>query len=185
MTKRIYLDHASTTYLDKQVKTAMDSYWEKKFGNASAIYKEGLEAKTALDNARDIIADLIGVRSDEIIFTSGGTEGNNLAIFGMINGLLGGATSKLKPHIITSNIEHHSVLRPIEELEKSGRVEATYVKVEKNGIVSPKDVVRALKQNTVLVSIMYANNEIGTIQPISEISKVIRNFRNRQLPTTN
>ena len=201
MTKRIYLDHASTTYLDKQVKTAMDSYWEKKFGNASAIYKEGLEAKTALDNAREIIADLIGVRSDEIIFTSGGTEGNNLAIFGMINSILLQATSckftpsgnevslsglqaNNKPHVITSNIEHHSVLRPIQELERTGAIEATYIKVEKNGIVDPKNIAGALKPNTVLISIMYANNEIGAIQPISEISKVIKNFRNRQSQAT-
>ena len=189
--KRIYLDHAATTYLDKRVKAVMEPYWSKNFGNASAIYKEGRDAKNALEKSRKTIADLIRARAEEITFTSGGTEGNNLAIFGVINSYevqLRKILTKLnfvKPHIITSNIEHHSVLHPIEELEKRGIIEATYIKVEKNGVVNPKDIAEALKPNTVLVSIMYANNEIGTIQPISEIAKIIRDFRNRQLQTTN
>jgi cysteine desulfurase len=181
--KRIYLDHAATTYLDKRVKNAMDSYWHKNFGNASAIYKEGREAKIVLDGSRRIIADLIGARSDEIIFTSGGTEGNNLAILGVIANV--GkfhfpGTKSAKPHVITSNIEHHSVLYPIKELEKRKLIEASYIKAGKNGIINSKDVAGELRSSTVLISIMYANNEIGTIQPISEISKIVKNVRNRQ-----
>lgn len=185
---RIYLDHAATTYMDSRVLRAMIPFFAENFGNASAIYKEGRDAKMVLDNSRKNIAELIGARSEEIIFTGGGTEGNNLAIKGAVfnyietenNNKLGGATALhrfQKPHIITTNIEHHSVLTLVEHLEKTGKIEATYIKVKPNGIVDPLDIAENLKENTVLVSIMYANNEIGTIQPISEIAKVVRNFR--------
>lgn len=173
--KRIYLDHAATTYTDKRVLRAMEPYFTKNFGNASAIYEEGRMAKKTLEEARKNIASLIFCSPDEIIFTGGGTESNNLAIKGLIFNYI--LTENKKPHIITSNIEHHSVLHLIEHLEKTGEIEATYIKVKQNGIVDPRDIQNALKENTILVSIMYANNEIGTIQPISEIAKIIRNFR--------
>lgn len=179
--KRIYLDHAATTFVDARVKRAMEPFFAKNFGNASALYEEGRTAKTALDSSRKTIAGLIYARPEEIIFTGGGTESNNLAIQGVV---AKSAEVKL-PHMITSNIEHHSVLHLMEHLEKSGKIEATYIKVKPSGIVDSRDVEKALKENTVLVSIMYANNEIGTIQPISEISKIIRNFRNRKIPNFN
>ncbi len=195
MKKRIYLDHAATTYVDSRVLRAMQPFFAKNFGNASALYEEGRAAKTALEDSRKKIADLIGTSKEEIIFTSGGTESNNIAILGILNSMsdmrhptnIKNVTSKeiQKPHIITSNIEHHSVISLIEHLEKNGKIEATYIKVKQNGILDSRDIAANLKENTILVSIMYANNEIGTIQPISEISKIIRNFRNRQFPNSN
>lgn len=161
--KRIYLDHAATTPVDPRVEKAMDEFFAREFGNPSSLYKEGREAKRAIDTARADIAKIIGARPEEIIFTSGGTESNNLAIFGVAN---------KKGHIITTKIEHHSVLNPIKFLEKQG-FDVTWLDVDKDGIVNPKDVEKALKPSTILVSIMYANNEIGTIQPIKEIGKIL------------
>lgn len=187
--KRIYLDHAATTPLDSRVREVMESYQKSNFGNPSALYQEGREASQTLEKARKEIAETINARSDEIIFTSGGTESDNLAIFGIINALGHLVSKSAKPHIITTKFEHHAVLEPCHILEKKGLADVTYLKVGKDGVVDPKDVEKALKPpsnssgqgGTVLVSIMYANNEVGTIQPISEISKVIRNFKNRQI----
>jgi cysteine desulfurase len=164
--KRVYLDHAATTPLDPRVKKAMDVFWSEKFGNPSSLYKEGREAKRALNGARADIAKIINSRSEEIIFTNGGTESDNLAIFGIVN-------KNKKGHIITTKFEHHAVLNSIKFLEKNG-FNVTWLDVGKEGIVDPKDVERALKPNTVLVSVMYANNEIGTIQPIKEIGKILK-----------
>ena len=178
--KRIYLDHAATTYTDSRVLRVMTPYFTKNFGNASALYEEGRAAKTTLDCARKKIADLITARAEEIIFTSGGTESNNIAISGVLNAALNAADMRqktAKPHITTSNIEHHSVLHLIKYLEKNGLIEATYVKVKQNGIIDPRDIKNGLKENTILVSVMYANNEIGTIQPIAEIAKIIKKFK--------
>lgn len=171
--KRIYLDHSATTYLDKRVKRAMEPFWGKNFGNPSALYEEGRKAKKALNQARTDIASFINARPDEIIFTGGGTESDNLAIFGVIK-VLGSRTPK--SHIITTKIEHHAVLDAVKNLEKEG-FEATYLNVDRNGLVDPVDVKKALRPETALVSIIYANNEIGTIQPISEISEIIKKFR--------
>ena len=169
-TRRIYLDHSSTTYLDPRVKAVMEPYWIEKFGNASSIYEEGREAKKAISDARLKVASVLNARPDEIVFIAGGTESDNLAI-------LGAARKIGKGHIITTKIEHHAVLHAFEKLVKEG-FEADYVDVDKDGIVDLKQFKAALKPETVLVSIMYANNEIGTVQPITEISKIIRNFRN-------
>lgn len=179
--RRIYLDHAATTYMDSRVLKIMMPFFTKNFGNASAIYKEGRDAKTALENSRKNIAGLTHALSHEIIFTGGGTEGNNLAIQGIIcNYFKANKTAEVKlPHIITTNIEHHSVLTLIEHLEKAEKIEATYIKVKPNGIIDPRDITANLKENTILVSVMYANNEIGTIQPITEITKIICNYRRR------
>jgi cysteine desulfurase len=202
--KRIYLDHAATTPIDKRVLSVMQKISSEAYGNPSSIHKEGVEAKKVLSEARKDIADCIGANPDEIIFTSGGTESNNLAIFGAVNlpphlsppleqgrrtdvdGRSPSLSSEGRvgvgwfPHIIVSSIEHPSVLECVRELEKRG-AEVTYVPVGNDGIVSPKDVKEALRENTALVSVMYANNEIGTIQPIAEIAKVIRHSKSKPL----
>ncbi len=165
-TKRIYLDNAATTPTDERVFSVMQKVSEEFYGNPSSLHKEGVLAKKELEKARKDIADSIGALSDELFFTGGGTESNNLAIFGTV----------IKPkgsHVIVSVIEHPSVLDCVRELERRG-AEVTYLPVGTDGIVSPKSVAEAIKENTVLVSVMYANNEIGTIQPIAEIAKVIR-----------
>jgi len=177
--RRVYLDYAATTPLDPRVKEAMDSWWTENFGNAGGLYEEGRRAKEALQNSREVIAKLIGARTEEIIFTSGGTEADNLAIFGVARKLeaeLPFGSSASKPHIITTTFEHHAVLHPCQQLEKEG-FEVSYLDVGKDGVVNPEDVRKALRPETILVSIMYANNEIGTIQPIYEIGKIIREFR--------
>lgn len=163
--KRIYLDNASTTPVDEKVARAMQSYISINFGNSGSIHTEGVIAKRAVEDARKDIAKVLHTASDEIIFTSGTTEANNLAIGGIKKG-----------HIITTVIEHLSVLEPIKRLEKYG-LKVTYIKVSENGIINPEDVRKAFRKDTVLVSIMYANNEIGTIQPIKEISRIIREYR--------
>ncbi len=170
--KRIYMDHSATTYLDPRVKKAMENFGFEKFGNPSSIYKEGREAKKAVESARSEIARIIKAKLEEIIFTSGGTESDNLAIFGVA----GSESKQFKHHIITTKFEHHAVLNPIKFLEKQG-FQITYLDVGKEGIVNPKDVEKALRPETILVSIMYANNEIGTIQPIADIGKILKNHK--------
>ena len=177
--RRVYLDYAATTPLDPRVKEAMDPWWTENFGNAGGLYEEGRRAKEALQNSREVIAKLIGARAEEIIFTSGGTEADNLAIFGVARKLeaeLPTGSSASNSHIITTAFEHHAVLHPCQQLEKEG-FEVSYLDVGKDGVVNPEDVRKALRPETILVSIMYANNEIGTIQPIYEIGKIIREFR--------
>ena len=177
--RRVYLDYAATTPLDPRVKEAMDSWWTENFGNAGGLYEEGRRAKEALQNSREVIAKLIGTRTEEIIFTSGGTEADNLAIFGVARKLeaeLPFGSSASKPHIITTTFEHHAVLHPCQQLEKEG-FEVSYLDVGKDGVVNPEDVRKALRPETILVSIMYANNEIGTIQPIYEIGKIIQDYK--------
>ena len=163
------MDHAATTYLDHRVKRAMENFWMKDFGNPSSIYSEGRKAKKALESARTEIAKIINVRPDEIIFTNGGTESDNLAILGVANKVE-------KGHIITTKIEHHAVLNPCKVLEKKGW-KITYLDMGQEGIVKPEDVEKALQPDTILVSIMYVNNEIGTIQPIAEIGKILKNHK--------
>ncbi|MEK7643517.1 MAG: cysteine desulfurase family protein [Patescibacteria group bacterium] len=169
--RRIYLDHAASTPLDSRVKDAMEPYLADEFGNAGGLYREGRRAKDALDNARIQIADILGAHADEIIFTSGGTEGDTLALFGTAR-----AHGDKGKHIVTTSIEHHAVLSACEALEKDG-FEVTYVDVEPNGIVDPKKIQAALREDTILVSVMFANNEIGTIQPIAEIGQLIQEWR--------
>lgn len=171
--KRIYLDYAATTPVDAEVLKAMMPYFAEDFGNANSIHQEGVKTKQALDNARKSVADILNVRSEEIIFTSGGTESNKIAIEGVVDNPQG-------KHAITSTIEHPSVLDVFKVLEKQG-LEVTYVGVNESGVVNPKDVRDAIKENTVLVSIMYVNNEIGTIQPIADIAKAIRQSRKQNV----
>ncbi|MDO8594155.1 MAG: cysteine desulfurase family protein [bacterium] len=197
--KRIYLDYAATTPLDPRVEKVMRPFLQKTFGNPSSIHAEGVAAKKALDSARTAVARSLEAHAEEIVFTSGGTEANNLAIFGVLSPLLQGALPSSagglshppkaapfskgdKPHTVTTNIEHASVLEPLRELEKQGRAEVTYVPVEQNGIVKPEKIIAAIKPNTVLVSVMYANNEIGTIQPIRKIGQLLAPIRNSKFP---
>ena len=148
--------------------------------NPSSVHVLGMLAKKKLENARKKIADILNVRSEEMIFTSGGTESNNLAIQGAIWGWLEKNSKKNLPHIITTNIEHPSVLETYQLLKRRGLTEITIVPVEANGIVNPKKIKKEIKKNTVLVSVMYANNEIGTIQPIKEIAKEIKHYRKKE-----
>lgn len=187
-TRRIYLDHAATTYLDPRVVSAMQPYWEDIFGNPSSLYREGRLAKQALNEARESIAQILHCQSNEIIFTGSGTEANNLAILGVCKAweelesthlsssqqeTHTGQDMTKKPHLITSAIEHHAVLNVFRQLERQG-YEVTYLPVGSDGIVAAESVEAALRPNTLLVSIMYANNEIGTIQPIQDIAALCR-----------
>lgn len=170
MKKEVYLDYAATTPLRPQVYKAMEPYLIEKFGNPSSIHHFGKETKIAIEEAREKIAKAIGAKNDEIIFTSGGTESNNMAIKGVALAL-----SEKGKHIITTPIEHHAVLEPCNFLEKLG-FEITYLKVDKDGIVDPDELRKAIRKDTILISIMHANNEIGTIEPIEELSKIAREF---------
>jgi len=163
---KVYLDHAATTPVDKRVVDAMLPYFSEKYGNPSSIYSFSREAREAIEDARREVARLIGANPSEIIFTSGGTEADNLAIKGV-------AAANEGKHIITSAIEHHAVLATCEALEKQG-YEITYVPVDKDGIVSVEEIKNAIRKDTILITIMHANNEIGTIQPIAEIGKIAK-----------
>ncbi|MEI6296567.1 MAG: cysteine desulfurase family protein [bacterium] len=173
--KSIYLDYAATTPVDEKVLLGMRRFWSTEYGNPGSIHSLGVSANKALEEARKNIALPLGARSSEIFFTSGGTESNNLAIMGVANFFKRISNGK-KLHIITSKIEHHSVLKPFKFLEKNG-FDVTYLNTSPSGLVKPEDVKKAIKDNTVLVSLMYANNEIGTIQPIREISQKIKEKR--------
>ena len=177
MKKRIYLDHAATTPMDPLVKKVMDNFFVNEFGNPSSIYLEARKAKRVITSARIKIAKIINAKPDEIIFTSGGTESDNLAIFGIVgNSVSDCRKPSFRQHIITTKFEHSAVLNPIKFLEKQG-CKVTYLDVGEDGVVKPEDVEKALRPETVLVSIMYANNEIGAIQPIAEIGKILKNHR--------
>lgn len=165
---QIYLDNASTTPIDPKVFSVMLPFLTEKYGNPSSLHKLGRINKTAIEEAREKIAEYIGSEAKEIFFTSGGTESDNLAIFGIAR-----ANKNNGKHIIVSSIEHKAVLDSCRKLEKEG-FEITYLGVDKNGIVSTKQLQASLRLDTILVSIMYANNEIGAIQPIKEISKIIK-----------
>lgn len=162
---KVYLDNAATTPVDKRVLEAMLPYFSDIYGNPSSLYSFSNEARKAVEDARGKIAKLIGAEPSEIVFTSGGTEADNLAIKGIVNGKKG--------HIITSVIEHPAVLNVCKSLEKQG-FEVSYIPVNKEGIVSVDDVKNAIRDDTVLITIMHANNEIGTIQPVEEIGKLAR-----------
>ncbi len=168
--KKIYLDNAATTPVDKSVIREMKKYWAKDFANPSSIHSMGVKAKIAVQDARQKIAKFFNGHDREIIITSGGTEANNLAIFGMEDSL------QIKAHFITTEIEHSSIIECFKKLEKYGN-EVSYLKVDENGLINPKDLRELIKENTILVSIGYANGEIGTIQPIKEIAKEIRHAR--------
>jgi len=160
--QRVYFDNNATTPVLPEVFEAMRPYYGEHFGNASSIHHHGQETRAAVERARESVAELVGCRSSEIVFTSGGTEGDNLAIFGL-------ATEG--DHVITSTIEHHAVLNACKRLEAMG-CEVTYIPVDGRGLVDPGDVRRGLRSNTKLLSIMMANNETGVLQPVGEIGKI-------------
>jgi len=168
---KVYLDNGASTKVDPRVVKVMIPYFNEKYGNASSLHEFGNEASLSLEKARGIIAKKIGAKREEIIFTSGGTESDNLAIIGAAQG----GKIKGKNHIITSNIEHPAVLNTCKELEEQG-FDVTYLKVNKQGFIEPKDVKNAITSKTILVSIMHANNEIGTIQPIREIGQICKDM---------
>lgn len=169
--KQIYLDYAATTPAHPEVVAEMVLYFEEKFGNPSSIYALGREAKAAVESAREKVAALINAKPEEIIFTSGGTESNNSALHGVAY-----ANKNRGNHIITTQIEHHAILEPCKFLEKQG-FEITYLPVDEHGLVDPNLVKKMITDKTILVSIMHANNEIGTIEPIEEISKIVKEKR--------
>ena len=185
--RRVYLDNNATTPVLPEVLTAMQSYFGEHFGNASSIHHHGQETRAAVERARESVAALIGCRPSEVVFTSGGTEGDNLAIFGLVqsglvqsglvqsglvqSGLVQTALVKPGQHVITSTVEHHAVLNSCKQLEASGCA-VTYIPVDGRGRVDPDDVRGALRPNTRLITIMMANNETGVLQPVEEIGKV-------------
>ena len=166
--KRIYLDYAATTPTDPEVLKAMEPYFFEKPGNASSIHSFGQEAKKGIEDAREELASFIGAKPEEIIFTSGGTESDNFVIKGVASAMFDKGN-----HIITSAIEHHAILEPCKILEKHG-FNVTYIGVDKFGLVSLEDIKKAITDKTILISIMHANNEIGSIQPIAEIGKLAK-----------
>lgn len=189
--REIYLDHAAATPLDPRVKQAMEPYWGDVYGNPSTLYRQGRLAKEAVDHARETVARVLHCRPEEIIFTAGGTEADHIAIFGATQMFRGhpfdqaptsaeaSAGKQGRGHLITTAFEHHAGLRSFEALERDGW-EATYLGVGEEGIVDPEAVGRAIRSETLLVSVMYANNEIGTIQPIKEIGRRLKDERQKR-----
>ena len=160
--RRVYLDNNATTPVLPEVLEAMRPYFGEHFGNASSIHHHGQETRAAVERARESVAALLGCRAAEIVFTSGGTEADNLAVFGLV---------RPGDHIITSTIEHHAVLNACKHLAAKG-CEITYVPVDRRGLVDAADVKRAIRPNTKLITIMFANNETGVVQPVAEIGKI-------------
>lgn len=171
MFRRVYLDNSATTPVDPRVIDAMMPYFTEKFGNASSIHHFGQDARAGVERARHQVAGLINARPNEVVFTSGGTESNNLAIRGLVE-----TNEKYGRHIVTSAIEHSCVMNVCEDLEKQG-YSVTYLPVYDDGIVRIEDLADAIQEDTVLVSIMTANNEIGTIQPVEEVGRLVKKLR--------
>lgn len=166
--KGIYLDHAATTQMSDAVEAAMQPYMRENFGNASTVYRYGEEAKDAIERARGQIADSLFAKKSEIYFTSGGSESDNWAVKG-----IAGAQKKKGCHIITSRIEHHAILNSCQYLERLG-YEVTYLDVDQNGMISTEELERAIRDDTTLITIMFGNNEVGTIEPVMEIGRIAR-----------
>jgi len=164
----IYLDNAASTAVHPEVVKEMMPYFDSQYGNPSSIHQFGRKAKNAIQKARKQVAALIGAEPEEILFTSGGTESNNI--------ILSGVRTYIHDHIITSSIEHEAILQPCKKFENSG-IKITYLPVDEHGIVDPDDIVNSINSHTVLVSIMFANNEVGTIQPIKEISEICKKYQ--------
>jgi cysteine desulfurase len=166
MTRRVYLDHNASTPVHPEVVAEMTPYFNEVFGNPSSVHAFGRDAREAVDVARERIARFVKVPADQIVFTSGGTESDNFGVKGL-------ALGRGRGHVITSRIEHHAVLRTVQALEAQGFT-ATYVPVDEHGRVDPEDVERAIRPDTVAISVMHANSEVGTIQPIAAIGRIAR-----------
>jgi cysteine desulfurase len=171
--RRVYLDHAATTPVDSRVAETVLRHLQTGWGNPSSIYLEGREARKVLDGARRTVAEILGARPNEIIFTSGGSESDNTAIRGVAY-----ASVNSGRHVITTSIEHHAVLHAVEQLEREG-FEATYLPLDSEGFVNPADLRNAIRPDTTLVSIMQANNEVGTIEPIAELAAIVKEQNRR------
>jgi len=169
----IYLDNAASTAVHPEVVKEMLPYFDVQYGNPSSIHQFGRKAKNAIQKARKQVAVLIGAEPDEILFTSGGTESNNTILYGIPKSR---GPKFVLNHIITSSIEHEAILEPCRDLEKNG-VKVTYLPVDEHGIVNPNDITNLVNPQTVIVSVMFANNEVGTIQPIKEISKICNKYQ--------
>jgi cysteine desulfurase len=169
--ERIYLDHAATTPMHPRVIEKMLDVMNSTFGNPSSIHSFGREARHRIDTARSVLARSIGALENEIIFTSGGTEADNMALFGVAE-----TYQQNGRHIITSQGEHHAVLHACKKLEKMG-FEVTYLSIDETGRISLEELRSALREDTILVSIMYGNNEVGTLQPIAEIGQVLKDHQ--------
>lgn len=168
MTREVYMDNAATTKMKKEVLDAMIPCLENEYGNPSSIYKIGRNAKRLLEESREKVAKAIGAKTNEIYFTSGGTEADNWAIKGIAD-----AHKEKGNHIITTKMEHHAVLHPCEYLEKNG-FEVTYLDVDEHGLVKIDELKEAIRKETILISVIFANNEVGTIQPIKEIGEIAK-----------
>ena len=168
MSKQIYLDNAATTQMSDAVKQAMEPYLQENYGNASTAYSIGEDARRELEKSREVIAATLHAKTSEIYFTSGGSESDNWAVKN-----IAAACKKKGRHIITTNIEHHAILNSCEYLEKLG-YDVTYLEVDGDGLISPEQVMDAIRPDTTLISVMFANNEVGTIEPIYQIGKIAR-----------
>lgn len=171
--ERIYFDHAATTPLHPEAAEAMIAVMRDVYGNASSVHAAGREATAALTRARDGIAERLGCRPQELVFTSGGTESDNAALFGVVHTAWRKHGRERPPHVVTTEVEHHAVLHACRYLEQFG-VEVTYVAPDETGLVAPERIQEALRPNTCLVSVMTGNNEVGTLQPIREIGQLVR-----------
>src|ERR1700688_4337053 len=176
---RIYLDHNATTPVEPAVLDAMLPYFSADFGNAASIHTPGQRARSVVETAREQVAALLGARPQEIVFTSGGTESDNHAIFGIVRNAAGASK-----HIITTQIEHEAVLNTCQALEKDGgtvaggrnAIEVTYLPVDSNGLIDPEAVRDAIRPQTALITVMHANNELGTVQPLEQIRKIATQY---------
>jgi len=177
--KTIYLDHAATTPVDNKVFLAIESYFSQDYGNPSEPHLWGQKARGAIDQAREKVAEFLGAKPQEIIFTSGATEAINLAHKGLVEAVR--KTQNKTPHIITSQVEHKAIMETCKHLEKLGWAKVTYLPVNKDGLVNLQDLEKAIQPETILVSIMYVNNEVGTIQPIKEIGELIKKINASRL----
>ncbi|GBE16710.1 cysteine desulfurase [bacterium BMS3Abin15] len=190
MNKRIYLDYAATTPVDSKVFQAMKPYFMEKYGNPMSVHGFGQESLEAMDKARTQVAEFLNCSPSEVIFTSGATESNNLVVKGVIRSYYSKFPTNYKsgtniqitnkkfviPHIITTRFEHHCVLDACKRMENDKLAEITYLTVSKDGVIRVEDVKKAIRPNTILISMMYVNNEIGTVQPIAEIGKLIKKY---------
>lgn len=173
MAKKIYIDHSAATYTRKEAVEAMQPYFSERFGNPSSLHYFGLEAKEALDKAREKAAKLLGCKAKEIIFTGSGTESCNLAVLGVARAMKKKTNGRYN-HLITSKIEHHAVLEACKHLEKDEGFDVTYLNVDKDGFIDLEELKNAINEKTILVTIIYANNEVGTVQDIKGIAEIIK-----------
>lgn len=178
--RRIYLDHAAATPTDRKVLQAMRPYFDDTFANPSSFHSAGLRAREAVTKAREIISEHLNCSAAEVLFVSGGTESDNLALFGIVRTFSIQHSALSTPsHVITSAVEHHAVLEPLKHLQKTGGIDLTILPVDKYGRVDVKELQKNLRPDTILVSLMFANNEIGTVFPIAEIGKTILKWRKK------